>query len=46
MPKKIISAEQFSKLPELHRIVVEQKVRNGEWAITNSDFSNETEAES
>jgi len=33
MIKMVIEKEQFDHLDELHRIVVEQKIRKGEWRL-------------
>lgn len=33
MKKNVITRSQLEHLPQLHRIVVEQKIKKGEWKL-------------
>jgi len=36
MDKNVITGEQFQHLPELHRLVMEQKIRKAEWILVKA----------
>jgi hypothetical protein len=45
MKRKVITNEQFQHLPELHRLVMEQKIRNGEWMMVETIKQKTTQLE-